>query len=141
MAFEAGPETLSRTNLGELAAGSLVNLERSLRAGQIDWVGILSPATSMRRARCSAFGRRRLVDVLVRVSRRTAAANGLQRFDRGGRSEPDPGRCRTGAVQRGTDSAHTWPTPRSAALAMGGRVNLETDLLAKYVQQQLERRT
>jgi riboflavin synthase len=30
---EAGPETLRRTNLGELAAGDRVNLERSLRLG------------------------------------------------------------------------------------------------------------
>lgn len=32
-AFEAGPETLARTNLGELRAGDAVNLERSLRVG------------------------------------------------------------------------------------------------------------
>jgi len=31
--FQAGPETLQRTNLGELAAGDRVNLERSLRVG------------------------------------------------------------------------------------------------------------
>src|SRR4051794_7817152 len=31
--FQAGPETLRRTNLGELQAGDRVNLERSLRAG------------------------------------------------------------------------------------------------------------
>src|SRR6187200_1819837 len=31
--FQAGPETLSRTNLGELMPKSLVNLERSLRLG------------------------------------------------------------------------------------------------------------
>jgi len=31
--FQAGPETLQRTNLGELTAGDRVNLERSLRAG------------------------------------------------------------------------------------------------------------
>lgn len=30
--FQAGEETLSKTNLGELEAGSLVNLERSLKA-------------------------------------------------------------------------------------------------------------
>src|SRR5437763_1868311 len=30
---QAGPETLARTNLGELAAGDRVNLERSLRLG------------------------------------------------------------------------------------------------------------
>jgi riboflavin synthase len=31
--FQAGPETLRRTNLGELAPGDRVNLERSLRVG------------------------------------------------------------------------------------------------------------
>ncbi len=31
--FQAGPETLEKTNLGELAAGDKVNLERSLRMG------------------------------------------------------------------------------------------------------------
>ena len=33
MAFQAGPETLARTNLGELAANSPVNLERALAVG------------------------------------------------------------------------------------------------------------
>jgi len=33
MAFEAGPETLARTNLGELKPGSRVNLERALKVG------------------------------------------------------------------------------------------------------------
>src|SRR5687767_12586687 len=32
--FQAGPETLARTNLGELREGSFVNLERSLRFGE-----------------------------------------------------------------------------------------------------------
>jgi riboflavin synthase len=31
--FQAGPETLHRTNLGELIPGNLVNLERALRVG------------------------------------------------------------------------------------------------------------
>src|SRR5262245_55038841 len=31
--FQAGPETLRRTNLGQLAPGDRVNLERSLRLG------------------------------------------------------------------------------------------------------------
>lgn len=35
LAFEAGPETLRLTNLGELAAGSQVNLERSLAVGDL----------------------------------------------------------------------------------------------------------
>ena len=33
LSFDAGSETLSRTNLGRLVAGSRVNLERSLRLG------------------------------------------------------------------------------------------------------------
>src|SRR5262245_20391994 len=33
VAFQAGEETLSRTNLGELRPGGVVNLETSLRAG------------------------------------------------------------------------------------------------------------
>lgn len=32
-AFQAGPETLTKTNLGTLVAGDRVNLERALRAG------------------------------------------------------------------------------------------------------------
>jgi riboflavin synthase len=50
-AFDVGPETLLRTNLGALAAGDRVNLERSLRAGDrlgghfvqghVDAVGII----------------------------------------------------------------------------------------------------
>jgi riboflavin synthase len=32
-AFDIGPETLARTNIGRLAAGDRVNLERSLRVG------------------------------------------------------------------------------------------------------------
>src|SRR5881227_3057744 len=34
LSFQAGEETLSRTNLGELMRGSVVNLEQSLRAGE-----------------------------------------------------------------------------------------------------------
>ena len=33
MTFQAGPETLARTNLGELVTGSPVNLERALEVG------------------------------------------------------------------------------------------------------------
>jgi riboflavin synthase len=50
-AFQAGPETLARTNLGDLQPGSAVNLERSLAvnarlgghfvSGHIDGVGTL----------------------------------------------------------------------------------------------------
>lgn len=35
LAFQAGDETLSRTNLGGLLAGDFVNVEQSLRAGDL----------------------------------------------------------------------------------------------------------
>jgi riboflavin synthase len=35
LAFQAGPETLAKTNLGGLAVGDRVNLERSLRVGDL----------------------------------------------------------------------------------------------------------
>src|SRR5437879_6351302 len=51
LSFEAVPETLSRTNLGELQMGSAVNLERALAAngrfaghivqGHVDGVGMI----------------------------------------------------------------------------------------------------
>lgn len=51
LAFQAGEETLSRTNLGELKAGDSVNVERSLKlgdtigghlvSGHIDGVGVV----------------------------------------------------------------------------------------------------
>jgi len=54
-AFDVGPETLLRTNLGALVAGDHVNLERSLRAGDrlgghfvqghVDAVGIIDART------------------------------------------------------------------------------------------------
>ncbi len=34
LTFDAGEETLKRTNLGQLTAGSKVNLERALQVGQ-----------------------------------------------------------------------------------------------------------
>jgi riboflavin synthase len=53
-AFQAGPETLARTNLGDLRPGSVVNLERALKVG--DRLGghfvsghIDGPGTLMRR--------------------------------------------------------------------------------------------
>ena len=45
--FDLLKETWRRTNLQFAKPGSLVNLERSLRAGQLGSAGILSPVISM----------------------------------------------------------------------------------------------
>ena len=44
--FEVSPETLRRTNLGELQRGSPVNLEEASAAGPIGWAAISSKGTS-----------------------------------------------------------------------------------------------
>ena len=83
ISFQAGSETLSRTNLGNLAIGDRVNLERAVRAsdrlgghivsGHIDAIG------KSRRAR--RF--RRLVRLLVLGSKRVNSTNGVQGVDYG----------------------------------------------------------
>ena len=50
-AFQAGPETLARTNLGELKPGSPVNLERGWPSA-IVWEVISSAGISTGRGRC-----------------------------------------------------------------------------------------
>ena len=45
--FEVGPETLLRTNLGELKSGDRVNLERSLASRRIDWAATWCRVTWM----------------------------------------------------------------------------------------------
>ena len=107
LSFQAGEETLSRTNLGELVAGSRVNLERSLRmgdeigghlvTGHIDGVGTVDRRSTMPiGARCGS--------VFAAVTRR---ADGEQGIDRGRWSEPDAGGRGGRAIQRGVNSSYT----------------------------------
>lgn len=139
LAFEAGPETLSRTNLGELTFGSLVNVERSLAlgsrlsghfvTGHIDAVGTLLV---------------RLVEAdwatlwfnFPGELRRQLASKGSIAVDGVSLTlvDVEPERFSVALIP------HTLAHTTLGTLPIGGRVNLETDLLAKYVQQQLEGR-
>jgi len=136
LSFEAGPETLSRTTLGQLVAGAKVNLERSLRVGD----------------RLGGHFVSGHVDDVAQLARR--------------RDEQDwstfwfrfPERLRTQMAAKGSIAVagvsltlvdvsadefsvalipHTLAQTTLGALAVGDRVNLETDLLAKYVEQQI----
>jgi len=139
LAFEVGPETLSRTNLGELTVGSLVNVERSLAlgsrlsghfvTGHVDAVGTLLV---------------RLVEAdwatlwfnFPGELRRQLASKGSIAVDGVSLTlvDVEPERFSVALIP------HTLAHTTLGTLAIGGRVNLETDLLAKYVQQQLEGR-
>ncbi|MDF1841372.1 MAG: riboflavin synthase [Rubripirellula sp.] len=135
--FEAGEETLSRTNLGLLNVGGLVNLERSLAVGDrlgghyvtghVDAVGTLverrddPPWANLR----------------FRMPERLAgqvAAKGSIAID---------GISLT-VVDADSDSftvaliPHTLEVTTLGNRGIGDEVNLETDVLAKYVQRALE---
>ncbi|TWU47938.1 riboflavin synthase [Rubripirellula reticaptiva] len=131
--FEAGAETLSRTNLGEQTVGSQVNLERSLAvgdrmgghyvSGHIDAVGILiervddPPWANLR------FSMPRHLASQV-ASKGSIAIDGIS--------------LTVVDVSEDTFTValipHTLTVTTLGNRKVGDRVNLETDLLAKYVE-------
>jgi riboflavin synthase len=136
-AFQAGPETLARTNLGEVQPGSLVNLERALALGQrlgghfvsghIDGVGTLMKREDSGEWSSFWFSVSRQLAAQM-ATKGSIAVDGasLTIVD----SEPD---CFSVAL-----IPYTLEVTTLGALQPGGKVNLETDLLAKYVQRLVE---
>ncbi len=136
MAFEAGAETLSRTNLGRLRPGSTVNLEASLRlgdslgghlvAGHIDALGTL-----VRREDDAQWSTMRFA--APRELTRQMASKGSIAIDGVSLTLVD--------VTNDSFSValipHTLNVTTLGSLQPGDEVNLETDLLAKYVERQL----
>ncbi|QDT06344.1 Riboflavin synthase [Rubripirellula lacrimiformis] len=137
--FEAGAETLSRTNLGELDQGSSVNLERSLAAGDrlgghyvsghVDAVGQL-----IRRIDDPPWAN--LWFSIPRQFASQVAPKGSIAID---------GISLT--VVEVTDDSfsvalipHTLDATTLGKRQVGDEVNLETDLLAKYVERSLAQR-
>jgi riboflavin synthase len=137
MSFQAGPETLARTNLGELKPGSPVNLERALAvggrlgghfvSGHVDGVGTLQSRQD--HGDWSFFW----FELPRRLSRQMAskgsiAVDGvsLTIVD----SEPD--RFSVALIP------YTLAVTTLGPLQVGGKVNLETDILAKYVERLVE---
>lgn len=137
LTFEAGSETLSRTNLGRLKSGSRVNLERSLRvgdrlgghyvSGHIDGLGAL---VERREEGPWAFLWFRVPGELSRqmASKGSIAVDGVSLT----LVEVTSDRFSVALIP------HTLAVTTLGALQTGDAVNLETDLLAKYVQRQLE---
>ncbi|HUY90150.1 MAG TPA: riboflavin synthase [Pirellulales bacterium] len=133
LSFEAGPETLSRTNLGELGAGSLVNLETSLAVGDklgghfvtghVDAVGTVVDRrqdgdwTTLWFSFPPQFGSQL-------VSKGSVAVDGVSLT----LVDVEPERFSVQFIP------HTLAVTTLGLRSIGDRVNLETDLLAKYVQ-------
>ena len=134
--FEAGEETLSRTNLGDLRIRSRVNLELSLAVG--DRIGghyvtghIDDMGTLIERVDDPPWARLRF-----RMPNRLAsqvAPKGSITVDGISLTVVDADRDSfTVALIPHTLEATTLGTGK-----VGGRVNLETDVLAKYVERSL----
>jgi riboflavin synthase len=139
LAFELGPETLSRTTLGGLTRGSAVNLERSLRlsdrlgghlvTGHVDGMGRLaSKVQEGEWVTCRFSAPPHLLGQLA--GKGSVAVDGVSL---------------TVVDVTPTDFSvalipHTLEHTTLGSLAEGDGVNLETDLIFKYVDRWLAAR-
>jgi riboflavin synthase len=136
LAFEAGPETLHRTNLGRLHAGDHVNLETSLClgdalgghlvTGHIDGVGRLERRDEDG-AWCTLWFT--VADQLTRqmASKGSVAVDGVSLT----LVDVEAARFSVALIP------HTLAATTLGGLRPGDEVNIETDVLAKYVERQL----
>ncbi len=135
LAFEAGAETLACTNLGNLTAGSPVNLEGSLRVGDrlgghfvtghVEGIGTLVARHDDRDWSTFRF---RFPPALARymVPKGSIAVDGVSLT----LVDVDAEHFSVALIP------HTLTVTTLGTLLVGDRVNLETDLLAKYAQKQ-----
>jgi riboflavin synthase len=134
--FDVLNETLRRTNLGQLRPGSLINLERPLRAdgrldghfvqGHVDGTGIVQ--------RWERAGKDYVLDI-------KAPAALLKYIVEKGSVAVDGISLTVAGVTRA--GFRIWIIPHTRAVtnlrqcAVGDTVNLEADILAKYVEKSL----
>jgi len=138
-AFQAGPETLARTNIGDLKPGSFVNLERALAVGDrlgghfvtghIDGVGTLQSRED--HGDWSFFW----FELPRRLSRQMAS-KGSVAVDGVSLTIVDSGPDRFSVAL----IPYTLAVTTLGPLQAGEKVNLETDVLAKYVERLIEAR-
>ncbi len=138
---EAIPETLSRTTLGSWKVGGEVNLELSLKLGDelgghlvyghVDGLGRVRSVTP------DGDSRRIRIEIAEALAKFLAEKGSIT---------VDGVSLTVSAVGRSEGSdwfevaiiPHTWQVTTLGALAAGDRVNLEVDMLARYVARILE---
>jgi riboflavin synthase len=138
MTFQAGSETLSKTNLGQLSSGDSVNLERSLAVGDrmgghyvtghVDAVGTVAQRTNDGQWATFWF------EVPTKLTRQMA--------NKGSVTVDGISLTLVEVLEDRFSVAlipHTLDLTTLGGRQVGDQVNIETDLLAKYVQQQLKR--
>lgn len=133
---EVSPETLARSTLGAWAVGQRINLERSLNLGDelgghlvfghVDALGTVTEVSQIGDYRRIAFAVPETMAPLLAV-KGSVAVDGVSL---------------TVNEATGTGFAvmiipHTWQATTLAGLQEGSTVNLEADMLARYVARQL----
>lgn len=138
--FEAGEETLSRTTLGSLQTGDPINLERSLAAGD-------------RLGGHYVSGHVDALATLIRIEPdppwakwwfEVPAPYAAQIAAKGSVTIEGVSLTVVDVIDRSFSVAlipHTLNATTLGRRQVGDKVNLETDILAKYIQRQLETRS
>jgi riboflavin synthase len=137
LSFQAGQETLSRTNLGELEPGALVNLEQSLGAGDaigghyvtghIDAVGTIDSRHDDADW-CTIWFRAPPAQLAQMASKGSVAVDGVSLT----LVDVEKDRFSVALIP------HTLSATTLGQRQTNDRVNIETDVLAKYVERQLK---
>jgi riboflavin synthase len=138
--FQLGPETLKRTTLGQRGVGDAVNLERSLRlsdrlgghlvTGHVDGLGVLAERIEKQDWVTCRFTAP--PPLLMQM-----AGKGSVAIDGVSLTIVDVDDASFGVAL----IPHTLAETTLGNLAVGDAVNLETDLVAKYVARLLEARS
>jgi riboflavin synthase len=138
IAFDAVRETLERSNLGALRAGRRVNLERALRAdGRLDGHIVQGHVDETGRVRAL---RRAASDTRLSIATTPSFADWL--VEKGSVAVDGVALTVVGLEASGFDVAlipHTLAVTTLGELAPGSPVNLEADVLGKYVRRFLAR--
>ena len=137
MSFQAGEETLSRTNLGELGPGSRVNLESSMKmgdelgghfvTGHIDAVAKVHTRKDDAEW-CTMWFSVEPAQISQMASKGSVAVDGVSLT----LVDVEKDRFSVALIP------HTLNVTTLGLRRVGDRVNIETDVLAKYVQRQFE---
>ena len=137
LSFDLSKETLDCTTLGSLAPGQDVNLEPALRAGDplgghfvqghVDGVG------QVRSVEPEGDGVRMWIELAPELSRYCVEKGSLD----GRRRLADCGRAGRRRDRGGAHSVHAQ-NDDAGRLVPGDSVNLEVDVIAKYVERLLE---
>jgi riboflavin synthase len=137
LSFQASEETLARTNLGELSPGTLVNLEQSLRAGDpigghyvtghIDAVGSVHSRHDDADW-CTMWFSAPAAQLAQMASKGSVTVDGVSLT----LVDVESDRFSVALIP------HTLSITTLGQRRVGDRVNIETDVLAKYVERQLK---